>query len=352
MRFKELPEEQRSRSRDVIERQVDQLVRLIDDLMDVSRITRGMITLHREPIDLTAVIARAVETTRPLVDHYRQELQIALPARALRVDGDATRLAQVIGNVLNNASKYTPEGGRIRLQLHAEGSEAVITVTDNGIGVPAEMLGKIFDLFTQVNRALDRAHGGLGIGLALVRRIVEMHGGTVTASSAGVDQGTEVQIRLGLLAAADTESELPQVAEGSELRELAPRRVLVVDDNEDAAALIALLLDLGGHEVRTANSGTAALVAAAELRPDVVFLDLSMPGLNGYETARRIRQEAWGRDVALIALSGWGQRRDRALTAEAGFVAHLVKPVSELQILSVLAQVQPQPAGQSGAMTG
>ncbi|HEX2466319.1 MAG TPA: response regulator [Thermoanaerobaculia bacterium] len=353
MRFKELPDEQRTRARDIIERQIDQLVRLIDDLMDVSRITRGMITLHREPIDLTAVIARAVETTRPLIDSRRQELTVALPPRPLKVEGDSTRLAQVIGNVLNNAAKYTPEGGRIRLQLHAEVDEAVITVSDSGMGIPPEMLGNVFDLFTQVNRTLDRAHGGLGIGLALVRKIVQMHGGRVSASSAGLDQGTEIEIRLDLI-----EEERRTVAahaaeaQAAELPELPVRRILVVDDNEDAAALIALLLKLAGQEVRTANDGAEALVTAAALRPDVVFLDLAMPGLNGYETARRIRQEPWGQEVALIALSGWGQRRDRARTAEAGFSAHLVKPVSEAQLLAVLAELAPPQVGQSGAMIG
>ena len=341
-------------ARDIIERQVDQLVRLIDDLMDVSRITRGMITLHREPIDLTAVIARAVETARPLIDSHRQDLVVALPARPLKLDGDATRLAQVIGNVLNNASKYTPEGGRIRLQLHAEQDEAVITVSDTGIGIPPEMLGSVFDLFTQVNRALDRSHGGLGIGLALVRRIVEMHGGQVSAASAGVDQGTEITIRLDLI----EEEHRTAAAVGSleasapPLPELPPRRILVVDDNEDAAALIAMLLKLAGQEVRTANDGAEALAAAAALRPEVVFLDLAMPGLNGYETARRIRQEPWGQEVALVALSGWGQRRDRARTAEAGFCAHLVKPVSEAQLLAVLADLAPPRMGQSGALIG
>jgi signal transduction histidine kinase len=352
MRFKELPDEQRTRARDIIERQVDQLVRLIDDLMDVSRITRGMITLHREPIELTAVIARAVETTRPLIDAHHQELTVALPPRALPVEGDATRLTQVIGNVLHNASKYTPDGGRIRIQLHSEENEAVITVTDTGIGIPAEMLGNVFDLFTQVNRALDRAHGGLGIGLALVRRIVEMHGGRVSASSAGVDQGTEIQIRLNLVAE-EAAAALPESRSGSEgLPALAARNILVVDDNEDAAALIALLLKLAGQEVRTANGGAEALELAAQSHPDIIFLDLAMPGLNGYETARRIRQEPWGQDVTLIALSGWGQRRDRALTAEAGFSAHLVKPVSEAQLLSVLAEFTPQATARAGTLGG
>jgi signal transduction histidine kinase len=350
MRFKELPEEQRSRARGVIDRQVELLVRLIDDLMDVSRITRGMITLHREPIDLTAAIARAVETTRPLMDSRHQELVVALPPRVLKVDGDATRLAQVVGNVLNNASKYTPEGGHIRLQLHAEEDQAVITVTDTGIGIPREMLGKVFDLFTQVNRALDRTHGGLGIGLALVRRIIEMHGGSVSASSGGVDQGTEIKIRLGLLVEDRAAVLRSGDVDGAALPALVPRRILVVDDNQDAAALIALLLKLAGQEVRTAHDGAEALTAAAELRPDVVLLDLAMPRLNGYETARLIREQPWGRDVALIALSGWGQRRDRLRTAEAGFCAHLVKPVGEAELLAVLADLAP-PAAEQSTMT-
>jgi signal transduction histidine kinase len=352
MRFKELPDEQRGRAREVIERQVDQLVRLIDDLMDVSRITRGMIALHREAIDLTAVIARAVETTRPLIDSHGQDLVVALPPRVLRVEGDAVRLTQVIGNVLHNASKYTPEGGRIRLQLHAEEDEAVITVSDNGMGIPAEMLGKVFDLFTQVNRALDRAHGGLGIGLALVRKIVEMHGGVVSASSEGVDRGTEIKIHLKL--AAEERPALPAAHHVVEARPqaLPRRRILVVDDNEDAAALIALLLKLAGQEVRTANDGASAIADAAAHRPDIVLLDLAMPRLNGYETAKRIRQEPWGRDIALVALSGWGQRRDRVRTAEAGFCAHLVKPVSESQLLAVLAEIGRPRARETDLVTG
>jgi signal transduction histidine kinase/ActR/RegA family two-component response regulator len=353
MRFKELPDEQRGRARDIIERQVDQLVRLIDDLMDVSRITRGLITLQREPIDLTAVIARAVETTRPLIDSRRQELAVALPATPVRVEGDATRLAQVVGNVLNNASKYTPQGGRIRLQLHAEDRDAVISVKDTGIGIPPEMLGDVFDLFTQVNRALDRTHGGLGIGLALVRKIVEMHGGSVNAASGGLDQGTEIQIRLDLLAGGSQVAVAPHIGSAAHLLDLLPpRRILVVDDNEDAATLIAQLLKLAGQDVRTATCGDEALLAAAEQHPEIVFLDLAMPGLSGYETARRLRQEPWGRDVTLIALSGWGQRRDRARTAEAGFSAHLVKPVSEVQLLAVLADLGPPRAGASGAVAG
>ena len=341
MRFKELPDEQRTRARDVIERQVDQLVRLIDDLLDVSRITRGMITLHREPIELTAVIARAVETTRPLIDAHRQELVVALPPRALRVEGDGTRLAQVIGNLLNNAAKYTPDGGRIRVQLHAEEREAVITVNDTGIGIPPEMLGSIFDLFTQVDRALDRAHGGLGIGLALVRRSSRCTAGRSARRAPASTR--EPRSRSGSACSPRSARRRRTTPRKDRMRcrELQARDILVVDDNEDAAALIALLLKLAGQEVRTANGGAEALALAAERHPDVVFLDLAMPGLNGYETARRIRQEPWGREVTLIALSGWGQRRDRALTAEAGFSAHLVKPVSEEQLLSVLADLAP-----------
>ena len=349
MRFRELPDEQRERARDVIERQVDQLVRLIDDLMDVSRITRGTIALQRESLDLTAVIARAVETTRPLIDARQQDLAVELPRHGLKVEGDAARLAQVLGNVLNNAAKYTPEGGRIRLRLHSEEGDAVITVSDNGIGIPQEMLAKVFDLFTQVNRALDRAHGGLGIGLALVRRIVERHGGEVSAVSDGLDRGTEITIRLALIA------ERGAVATGSEPgvearpQPLPSRRILVVDDNQDAASLIALLLRLAGQDVRTASDGAEALSLAATYRPDVILLDLAMPGLNGYDTAKHIRDESWGGEIALVALTGWGQRQDRARTAQAGFCAHLVKPVGEAELLAVLADLASSPPGQRRA---
>jgi signal transduction histidine kinase len=349
MRFKELPDEQRARARDVIDRQVEQLVRLIDDLMDVSRITRGMITLQREPVDLTAVIARAVETTRPLIDSRGQQLAIQLPRRVIKVEGDATRLTQVIGNVLHNAAKYTPEQGKIRLRLRTEGGAAVVTVSDTGIGIPQEMLGDVFDLFTQVNRAPDRSPGGLGIGLALVRRIVEMHGGSVEAASEGTDRGTEITIRLQLLC---EESAAPTRDAGSPERPdaLPVRRILVVDDNKDAASLIALLLKLAGQDVRVAHDGIEALEVAASQIPDVVLLDLAMPRLNGYETAKRIREEPWGRDVALVALSGWGQRQDRDRTSRAGFSAHLVKPVGEAELLAVLAELAPREESKHSAV--
>ncbi|HVR30772.1 MAG TPA: response regulator [Thermoanaerobaculia bacterium] len=337
MRIKELPEEQRACTREVIDRQVEQLVRLIDDLMDVSRITRGLITLQREPVDLTAVIASAVETARPLIDGRGQSLSVQLPRRALQVRGDAARLAQVVGNLLNNAAKYTPEKGGIRVRLYSEDGHAVIAVSDNGIGIPEDMLSKVFDLLTQVDHPLERTHGGLGIGLALVRRIVEMHGGEVTAVSAGPGQGAEITIRLALLA--EERAPAPTAGDRAERSQhvVPSRRILVVDDNQDAAGLIALLLRLAGQEVHTAHDGEEALAVAAAERPDVILLDLAMPRLNGYETAKRIRQEPWGRDVVLIALSGWGQRQDRDRTAQAGFYAHLVKPVGEAELLSALA---------------
>jgi CheY-like chemotaxis protein len=290
-----------------------------------------------------------VETTRPRIDARGQELSISLPRRVLKVEGDAARLAQVLGNVLNNASKYTPEHGRIGLRLRSEEGQAVISVSDTGSGIPPEMLGKVFDLFTQVNRALDRTHGGLGIGLALVRRIVEMHGGQVTARSAGIDQGTEITMRLGIVS-----EERPVAGAGvagpqAQVSQLPARRILVVDDNRDAAALVALLLRLAGQEVRTAHDGVEALAAAAAEVPDVILLDLAMPRLNGYETAERIRAQPWGQDVALVALSGWGQRQDRDRTAKAGFSAHLVKPVGEAELLAVLADLAPPSASQTHA---
>jgi signal transduction histidine kinase len=338
LRLQEISEAQRANARDVIDRQVEHLVRLIDDLLDVSRITRGAITLQRERVDLAEMVARAVETSRPLIDSRQHELTIALPDQSLSVLGDLTRLSQVLANLLNNAAKYTDAHGRIQVRVEQDGGEAVIRVLDNGMGIPGEMLSKVFDLFAQADRALERSSGGLGIGLALVRRLVEMHGGSVSAHSGGLGQGTEMVVRLPVTVDADPPLSSPPRETGEDAAAPAPssRRILIVDDNRDAADSMALLVKTVGHNVRTAYDGPGALDVAFAFAPDVLLLDLGVPGLNGFEIARRIRRQPWGKTVALIALTGWGQEQDRRRTAEAGFDAHLIKPVSKAELLSAL----------------
>ena len=336
LRLKELPDAQRVKAREVIERQVEHLVRLIDDLLDVSRITRGAITLQRERVDLAEVIARAVETTRPLIDARRHELVVGLPEEPLMVDADMTRLSQVIGNLLNNAAKYTDAGGRLLVRAEKDGDEAVICVRDNGMGISAHMLHKVFDLFAQADHALDRHSGGLGIGLALVRRLVDLHGGRVSAQSEGLGHGTEMIVRLPI--GRDSPSMLSGAEEPEEPAALAVRagRILVVDDNRDAADSMALSLQLAGHTVCTAYDGQEGIELAFAFAPDVVLLDLGMPGLSGFEIARRIRQQPWGKALTLIAVTGWGQEQDRHRTRQAGFNAHLTKPVGASELLKAL----------------
>jgi CheY-like chemotaxis protein/two-component sensor histidine kinase len=331
----DLPPDQIARSAAVIQRQVAHLVRLIDDLVDVSRITRGLISLRREWVPLSDVVAQAIEASRPFIDARHHTLTMRVPDVSLVVDGDAARLAQVLANLLNNAAKFTNPGGRIEIDVTQEGADAVIRVRDNGAGIAPELLPNIFELFTQFDRPLDRTATGLGIGLALVRRLVEMHGGTVTAHSEGAGKGTELEVRLPLVpgTAMTTAADKTQLPE---LPELPSRRILVVDDNNDAAETLAAMLRVSGHQVETAGDGLQALTVAPSFAPDVVLLDLGMPNLNGYETATRIRAQPWGRHVALIAITGWGQPEDRQRTVEAGFNAHLVKPVDRLELLNTL----------------
>lgn len=336
LRTENLTPERREKTREVIERQVDHLVRLIDDLMDVSRISRGVITLRQEPVDLSSVVSHAVETHRALLDARSQQLSLELPERGPLVLGDPTRLSQVVGNLLNNAAKYTGTNGRVSVLLGTEGPDAVLRVKDNGVGIPPHMLSKVFELFTQVKRDQDRAPGGLGIGLAIVRRLVERHGGVVRASSAGPGKGTEVIVRLPRMI---EEPDLASPVRQPDPEHTDTRRVLVVDDNEDAASALAELLELEGHESRTASDGLEAIQIAEEWRPDVVLLDLGMPRIDGYEAARRIRAQPWGKEMGLVALTGWGQRQDRERTAACGFDAHLVKPIRIEALLEILARV-------------
>jgi PAS domain S-box-containing protein len=310
-------------AREVIERQTQHLTRLVDDLLDVSRITQGKVKLAREPLDLAAVLHRAVEASRPLIDARHHHLTVVLPAEPVRLEADLTRLVQVVGNLLNNAAKYTDEGGQIWIEAAQEGAEAVIRVRDNGMGVPAGLLPHVFDLFTQADRSLDRSQGGLGIGLTLVKRLVEMHGGRVEARSEGPGRGSEFIVRLPASSLPGEEAAAGQPAPPAS-RAL---KILVVEDNVDAAEMMSFLLTLGGHEVRTARDGPEALETARAFEPQAVLCDIGLPGMNGYEVAARLREQPAFQKTALIALTGYGQEEARRRSKEAGFDYHLVKPV-------------------------
>ena len=322
---------------EMMDRQVNHMVRLVDDLMEVSRITRGKIELRKGVVDLAEVIAAAVETSRPLVDAAGHELTLTLPPEALLIEADAVRLAQVFANLLNNAVRYTDPGGRIGIAAKRDDGSAVITVSDTGVGIAAEALPRVFDMFVQANARDSRAQSGLGIGLTLVRSLVEMHGGSVAARSAGVGRGSEFVVRLPL---ARHEAARVPAAAGATARKFAGLpRVMVVDDNRDAADSLAAVLKLLGAEVRVTNDGRSALDAVAAFRPAVVFLDLGMPGMDGYETARHMRARDDTRSVLLIALTGWGQESDRRQTQAAGFNQHLVKPADITALRAVLASL-------------
>jgi signal transduction histidine kinase len=350
MRRKSVDDPQLVWSRDVIERQTMHLSRLVDDLLDVSRITRGKINLTKELLDITNLISRAVETTHPLVVERAHDLVIDIPDEPLHVLGDPTRLTQALGNVLSNAAKYTERGGRIKVRVSREGPEVLIRVSDNGEGIPADLLPVIFNLFTQLDRTSGHAQGGLGIGLALVRKLVEMHGGSVTAHSEGAGRGSEFTIRLPFQSATEQIGEVPEfhtngssnggVATGTqEMGDRVKRRILLADDNNDALESLATLLQLGGHDVVTASNGALALECAERHRPEVMLLDIGMPLLDGYEVARRIRVQPWGRQITLVALTGWGQDSDRRRSREAGFDTHLVKPLDMDKLMDLLERL-------------
>jgi signal transduction histidine kinase len=339
--------------RDVIERQVEHLSRLVDDLLDVSRITRGRLKLEKKPVEVATFVARAIETAEPLFDARGQRLHVSMPEERLIVDGDSTRLSQIVSNILNNAAKYTPDSGHISLQIETasrdggSAEEVLIRVKDDGTGIPPQMLPEVFDLFTQVDQALDRSHGGLGIGLALVRKLVEMHGGKVEARSDGVGHGSEFFVRLPCrVEPVDVKGATGSAGDAIK-RPVIRRRVLVVDDNEDSAETLALALQLEGYDVETAHGGQQALELAEGFLPEMVLLDIGMPGMDGYEVARSIRAQPWGADMLLIAQTGWGQEEDRRRTREAGFDAHMTKPLDHARLMSLMRQLPapPRPAG-------
>jgi PAS domain S-box-containing protein len=321
---------------EIIARQVQHLTRLVDDLLDVSRITRGKVTLRKEPVDLATVVTQAIETSRPLIESHRHELTVSLPGEAIWVEADLTRLAQVIANLLTNAAKYTPEGGHIRLTVERDGDTAIVRVRDDGVGISGEMLTSIFDLFTQGDRSLARSEGGLGIGLTLVKRLVEMHGGSVIAYSDGPGRGSEFIVRLPTLPAAPSAPADTSKGGRSTSPSSSRRRILVVDDNVDAADSLAMLLGIGGHEVRTAHDGATAVEVAKAFQPEVVLLDIGLPGMDGYEVARQLRGQLEMEKTVLVAVTGYGQDEDRRRTQEAGFDEHLVMPVDPVDLERLL----------------
>ena len=324
-------------AQDVIDRQVTHMVRLVDDLLDVSRITRGKIRLECKCIDVTQAVQSAVETSRPLIDASEHKLTVQLPDQPLYVHADEARLSQVLANLLNNAAKYTLAGGSIWITVAREEDEAVFRVRDTGTGIPQEMLPRIFDLFTQVEQALDRSQGGLGIGLTLVQRLVEMHGGSVHAASEGTGRGSEFTVRLPAVASPGILSGAPEVL--VDFSRCLKRNVLVVDDNVDSAESLAKLLRMQGHSVRVAFDGPAALQEARSSRPEVVILDLGLPGISGYEVARSLRDENGGDDPLLVAVSGYGREEDYCRSREAGFNHHFTKPVNFSALLHAVSAV-------------
>ncbi len=335
---------------DVLDRQVGQMVRLVDDLLDAGRISRGKMVLRKERVELSSVVHHAVDAVRPLCESADQELTVTLPQDPVYLNADPTRLAQIVGNLLNNASKFTDRGGRIWLTVErAEESgsgdgepglppEVLIRVRDTGLGIATDQLSRIFDMFTQVDTALERSVTGLGIGLTLVKTLAQMHGGSVDVRSAGVGQGSEFIVRLPIKV--ETATLPPSAMTREPAVTTSPLRILIVDDNRDAAGMLAMLLQFSGHDTHTARDGVEAVEAARELQPDVILLDIGLPRLNGYEAARKIREQQRqpGRPF-LVALTGWGQDEDRRRSEEAGFDAHLVKPVDETALGNLLADL-------------
>jgi signal transduction histidine kinase/ActR/RegA family two-component response regulator len=331
----------------MVERQVQHLARLVDDLRDVSRMGHGKFNLQLKPVDLRPVVDMAIEISRPLIDARKHVLKVSLPRQAVEVEGDSGRLAQAVSNLLNNSAKYSEDGGRIELTVEAIGEEAVLRVHDTGIGIEPAMLPRIFDLFTQVNGSTGRSENGLGIGLALVRNLIELHGGCVQAASAGLGLGTEFVVRLPLLGTMPTgylaAQNMPLLGVSAPTR-----RILVIDDERDVTDSMAMLLRLAGHDVRTAYDGQTALAIARLQRPEVVICDIIMPNMCGSDLARHLRQDLGLRDSLLVAMSGYAHEEDRQHSQEAGFNAHLAKPVCLDSLKALLANMDLVTAGAAG----
>jgi PAS domain S-box-containing protein len=323
-------------AREMMERQLAQMVRLVDDLMDISRISRNKLELRKAPVELQAVIQSAVETARPQIDASGHLLTVSLPPQPIHLQADLTRLAQVFWNLLNNSAKYTEPGGRISLVVQLQGGEAVVTVQDNGIGLAAESMPGLFEIFSQVDRRLERTQAGLGIGLALVKGLTEAHGGRVEARSGGIGEGSTFIVRLPV-----TEADPVALAPQTEMAMTGPKgRILIVDDNRDGAASLAKLLTVMGNETRTAHDGMEGIIQAEAFRPDLIVLDIGLPKLNGYDACRRIRERPWAKNTLIVAATGWGQDEDRRRSKEAGFDHHLVKPVDARELNRMLAEMK------------
>ncbi len=325
------------RARGMMERQLTQIIRLVDDLLDVNRISRGTFMLRIERANLADIVHHALETCAPPIEEKQHRLTVSMPPVPVYVDADSARLSQAICNLLVNAAKYTPSGGDIQVEMHRAGGDAVIAIKDSGVGIPAELLGEVFEMFTQVDRSLETSQGGLGIGLSIVRRLVEMHGGSVEARSAGVGKGSEfiVRIPVAVVQAQDFE----RINSAAPAAPSSGRRILIADDNEDAVESLALMLNMMGNETRTAPDGLAALQVGESFAPEIVLLDIGMPKLNGYDAARRIRALPWGARLVLVALTGRSQDEDRRRSHEAGFDFHLVKPIEPAALEKLLAIV-------------
>ncbi|HEV8205013.1 MAG TPA: ATP-binding protein, partial [Pyrinomonadaceae bacterium] len=319
---------------ETIERQLGQMVRLVDDLLDLNRITHDRLELRRSEIDLATVIEQAVEVARPLIDAAGQKLTIDLPDEAIYLNADQARLAQVFGNLLNNSCKYTRPNGAISLTARRNGNDEVwVSVRDNGAGIPPDKVDSIFDMFMQVDRSSDRSQSGLGIGLTLVKRLVEMHGGSIEVHSAGEEQGSEFVVHLPIISKpALVSAPVSRVPPESSSQ----RRILIVDDNRDSADSLAMLFEITGNQTYLAHDGVEALESIEKYHPEVVLLDIGLPKLDGHEVCRRVREQPWGKDIRIIALTGWGQEDDRRKSEEAGFNGHLVKPVDYDKLLALL----------------
>lgn len=323
----------RERTTEIMERQVRHMARLIDDLLDVSRITRGKLELRRSRVSLSEVIAQATEGSMPMIERGGHTLETDVTPEDLFIDADLTRVAQVVGNLLNNSAKYTPDGGKIRLSVRRANDDVEISVTDNGLGIPLERLDDVFEMFNQVNRVLDRSQGGLGIGLALVRRLVELHGGSVEASSEGPNKGSTFTVRLPLASGPTTPASILPDAPVP-----AHTRVLVVDDNHDAAEMLSVMLETVGYETTTAHDGASALEVARAVVPDVIVLDIGLPDVSGYEIAGELRRDQRFSGTSLVALTGWGSPDDRRKAFAAGFDMHLTKPVAAEDLKAALTR--------------
>ncbi|MBC8119642.1 MAG: response regulator [Burkholderiaceae bacterium] len=325
---------------EIMERQIGHMVRLVDDLLDVNRISRGTIELRRQSVDLASAIKHAVEAATPSIVNMQQTLTVMQPPQPIYLNGDLTRLAQALSNLLSNASRYTERAGSIYLTIAREGGQAVIKIKDTGIGIAAEQLPLVFDMFNRLDSPGEHSQSGLGIGLTVVKNLIEMHGGTVVAYSAGLGQGCEFVVRLPV--EMESEHAPTEPATAPEAKPMLPRRILVVDDNRDSATSLATFLKLFGNETYTAFDGREAVGVAAAIEPDVVLLDIGMPKMNGYDAARRIRAQSWGHRVILVAVTGWGQEEDRRKAHEAGFNCHMVKPVDPAHLMSLLSSLSPQ----------